>query len=552
MVAEEGPIPRGIGGMLTDPPRYYNYMGNQDPAPYGRDNPLISIPEGNPNKEGFNAIWHDILEPAGIGLGWGGDTWYVYDPWPGEGVYDFDELDNWIERLKGDRNREIGVKFSFVPRWLWSADPAAEEPSGAAGTFFIYLKRGHVLPPADYDKWEELIYQTVYHLNIEKGYNCYFEAWNEPNTKFWAGSQAQYLEMHARTVAAIRRADPNAQIGGPSSAGSNMNWPRALIQYCAENEVPLDYVAWHDYLYHAIQNGNVRSFTEQVQNIRNVLTQYPSLGEVDIHITEWSFMWMPVALPSATFNGAYTLQSMFEMLDSGVHTAYYTGVTGSPSFPDSATTALKMYNSLDPMRIEATISDPESTIRAIGSRNDSKATILVWNYPFDELRVESPKTPAGASGSVRQEYFNLRLQSLRDMVQEELAATPEQVEVNLRSIPPGNYVLDRYLLDSAHLGILLPHIESQNLIIEEDGAANLAFPLEAYGLTMITLESVPFIESWAGYPAVNAFSDIDTGAFLGLVNVRHGDWIFSYRFQSWLYLPETFVSSHGTWSYIFR
>ncbi len=58
-------------------------------------------------------------------------------------------------------------------------------------------------------------------------------------------------------------------------------------------------------------------------------------------------------------------------------------------------------------------------------------------------------------------------------------------------------------------------------------------------------------ELWDIYPK-DEEGNVDTGEFLGWINVEEGDWIWSWRFHSWLYLPESFVEPSGAWSFLPR
>lgn len=165
-----GQINRDIAGIMTDPPKTDAYM-----------NALIKRLKIEGNEQwmkkhinGANAFWLPELNPTFINLGWGGDTWYFFNTWPAEGEYNWEKLDAWIESHIERGASNLSLVLAYVPEWLWTpADDAAEE-SGAAINWFPYLKKGNVRPPADYEKYEEIIYQTVRHLNVEKKKEPFF------------------------------------------------------------------------------------------------------------------------------------------------------------------------------------------------------------------------------------------------------------------------------------------------------------------------------------------------------------------------------------------
>ena len=57
------------------------------------------------------------------------------------------------------------------------------------------------------------------------------------------------------------------------------------------------------------------------------------------------------------------------------------------------------------------------------------------------------------------------------------------------------------------------------------------------------------METWAGYP-VNANGDVNTGTWLGWLNVAHKPWILSYSMNQWLFIDESAVSDSGSWVYV--
>lgn len=59
-------------------------------------------------------------------------------------------------------------------------------------------------------------------------------------------------------------------------------------------------------------------------------------------------------------------------------------------------------------------------------------------------------------------------------------------------------------------------------------------------------------QTWGGYPLANAAMDVNTGDFLGWINVSHGDFVWSYSMDGWIYCPESSVGEGGAWVYVPR
>lgn len=56
-------------------------------------------------------------------------------------------------------------------------------------------------------------------------------------------------------------------------------------------------------------------------------------------------------------------------------------------------------------------------------------------------------------------------------------------------------------------------------------------------------------DTWAGYPVYDEVW-ADTGDFLGWLNIQYDPWIWSPLLHGWMYLPESYVTSGGAWTYL--
>jgi hypothetical protein len=58
-------------------------------------------------------------------------------------------------------------------------------------------------------------------------------------------------------------------------------------------------------------------------------------------------------------------------------------------------------------------------------------------------------------------------------------------------------------------------------------------------------------DTWAGYDIIDG-QFVDTGSFLGFLEISSAPWVYSYDFGGYLYLPEGNVSLSGAWGFIPR
>ena len=137
---------------------------------------------------------------------------------------------------------EIGMKpfveIGFMPKAL------ASTPS----TIFHY--EGHVSMPKDDDRWMDLIRQFAEHLigryGLDEVRQWFFEVWNEPNLRgFFDGTQEDYFHLYEMTARTLKAVEPTLQVGGPATSVNA--WIVPFKKFCADNDVPVDFISTHHY-----------------------------------------------------------------------------------------------------------------------------------------------------------------------------------------------------------------------------------------------------------------------------------------------------------------
>jgi len=178
--------------------------------------------------------------------------------------------------------------------------------------------------PNDYAEWEELIYQVVKHCNQDRKYGI--EQWiltneadiGEPGgVPFKFLTRESYLRYYLHTASAIRRADPQAKIGGPSPANSDSHQVDDLLAAAAEGQVPLDFLSFHGY------NNDPEQHGRMVESMRAKLAKYPSLGQLPTFNDQWNMdLSNPVLNPY--FQPAFILETTLAFHKAGLSgSAYY-------------------------------------------------------------------------------------------------------------------------------------------------------------------------------------------------------------------------------------
>ncbi len=230
--------------------------------------------------------------------------------WGSTGVYHENEagqpIYNWV-LMDGifDTYLERGVRpyveIGFMPKDL-SIKPEPYQHHWRPGAKYDEIYTGWAYPPKDYQRWSELVYQWAKHCVDRYGAaevaSWYWETWNEANIGYWRGTPAEFRRLHDYAVAAVRRALPNARVGGPDTAGSGGQFMRDFLEHCLRGTnyatghrgTPLDFVSFHAKGSPRFLAGHVRmGIANQLRTIDEgfgMIASYPELRNTPIVIGE--------------------------------------------------------------------------------------------------------------------------------------------------------------------------------------------------------------------------------------------------------------------------
>lgn len=197
-------------------------------------------------------------------LKWGSTNVYTEKP-DGTPVFDFTITDRIFDALVAAHVRPL-VEIGFMPEAL-STHPEPYRHTFPKGEIFT----GWSYPPRDEAKWSRLVFTYAAHLRDRYGSQVAgwrWEVWNEPDIPYWHGTAEEYDRLYDVSAAAIRKALPNAKIGGPEATGvSDHSEPflRQFLEHCAhgknaatgETGAPLDFISYHPKGRPKFENGHV-------------------------------------------------------------------------------------------------------------------------------------------------------------------------------------------------------------------------------------------------------------------------------------------------------
>ncbi|SDY28262.1 xylan 1,4-beta-xylosidase [Evansella caseinilytica] len=237
----------------------------------------------------------------------------------------------YIDRIF-DMYLELGIRpfveLGFMPKLL------------ASGEQTIFAWEGNVTPPADYDKWYDLIQATVSHFidryGLEEVLSWPFEVWNEPNlSNFWKdANKEEYFKLYRTTVMAVKDIHPDLQVGGPAICGGSDEWITDFLHFCKNESVPVDFVSRHaytsakphkvtpDYYYQKLFENT--HMLDELKKVKELIDASP-FPHLPFHITEYNTSYSPInPVHDTTLNAAYLARILSEAGDYADSFSYWT------------------------------------------------------------------------------------------------------------------------------------------------------------------------------------------------------------------------------------
>ena len=289
----------GRGQPITPIWTWFGYdEPNYTDKPHGRQllKTLAELGPGPVHVRAHNLLTSGDGTPA---LKWGSTNAYSEDA-NGAPVYSWTILDRLF-----DTYVEAGVapfiQAGFMPEALSTGPPPYRHDFPRTG-----ITTGWAWPPRDYDRWGGLIEAWARHLVERYGMprvkSWPWEIWNEPDGLYWRGTIAEFCRLHDVADAAIRRAIPEAKVGGPHTCGPRdaraAKFLRAFLQHCAAGTnyasgltgTRLDFIGFHAKGRPTIVDGHVRmGINEQLQSIAaglDIVREFPAFDGVPVILGE--------------------------------------------------------------------------------------------------------------------------------------------------------------------------------------------------------------------------------------------------------------------------
>ena len=236
-------------------------------------------------------------------LKWGSTNAYTEDA-AGNPVYDWTITDRIFDAYIERRMKPL-VQIGFMPEAL-SSHPQPYAHHWKPGDNYNDIYTGWAYPPKDYAKWAELVYQWVRHCVEKYGKaeveSWLWEVWNEPNIGYWKGTPEEYHKLYDYSADAVKRALPEARLGGADSTGPANAKAAAFLQdflnhalhgvnyATGKTGAPLDFISFHAKGSPKFVDGNVvMGIENQLRDLAKgfeIVASFPELKDKPVIIGE--------------------------------------------------------------------------------------------------------------------------------------------------------------------------------------------------------------------------------------------------------------------------
>ena len=198
-----------------------------------------------------------------------------------------------------DVNDPASYDFTYTDAYLKNIQDAGTKVFYRLGQSIENgIKKYDIYPPKDYQKWAEICEHIIRHYTEgwADGFKYdieYWEIWNEPNLdadhdawktnpRTWGGSPEEFFKFFKVVADHLNKCFPHLKIGGPAAAGYEP-WVRDFVEFCAANNVKLDFFSWHCY------RQDPQSFVRRANRMHDLLLKN-GYDKTESILNEWNYI----------------------------------------------------------------------------------------------------------------------------------------------------------------------------------------------------------------------------------------------------------------------
>lgn len=334
------------------------------------------VPESRYNRD-LNLINELNTDSLRIDGGLGGDPncGYINDPVGGSAsalTYDWSEVDPWVDNLNSR---------SVTPYFSYGYQPAPLQVGGDWRS-----------KPSSLPAWKGMLDTFANHFDQTDRPVGYHEIWNEPDfgTTFFTGTQSDYFNMYREGVRGIRQGDPDAVVGGLSSA-YRTDWITPFLDYVDTNDLPLDLLSFHQYPGNA--SDEPAAIVSYLNEFKTRLAGRSRFHTTELHLNEYNSY--PINYPQGGTQDKFGLASSLlrdykavlaqpsldkvswaQFMDSGL--GNFSGMVTIDGQRKAVYNAAKIYGEMPADRRSLSITGA-SGVEGLASTDAHRSGVVLWN-----------------------------------------------------------------------------------------------------------------------------------------------------------------------------
>jgi hypothetical protein len=226
--------------------------------------------------------------------------------YPERGRFDWSRLDPYLDAL-ARTGAQIVAALTIKPPPLFPAiDHAIWQPNAV-------------------EEWQQVVFELVRRCSVEKPVVTHWEIGNETDIGEDGGSPylipdpEAYMAFYRMTIAPIRKAFPEAKVGGPAACWVDNEPLPGFVERCRDSGTPLDFISWH--LYH----DDPARHALGVEKAKALLAGFPG-PRPETMVTEWSVGFPPVSVEELAFDtrrAAGVAATLLAFLDAGLDWSFF-------------------------------------------------------------------------------------------------------------------------------------------------------------------------------------------------------------------------------------
>jgi len=252
--------------------------------------------------------------------------------------------------------------------------------------------------PPVFGTWDKTWEVAAKYIKEEK-IRSYYEVLNECDHNAWyKGTWNEYIDIYNHTANALRKGNPDAEVGGLSSGGISRTLGTAklndFLNSVQNNMTPIDFVSYHDYF---------QVYNNDTNILRDELDKRPYYKTVQMHLNEFNVYWpsdVYSETKSDTFMKTYKPVSLafdaFQWLSEHPEITIISWATFIDNFeglgvidfdgnPLATYNALKIYQNMPIDRVRLISNIP--SVKGMASTDSHKSGIVLWNTSKNEQLV---------------------------------------------------------------------------------------------------------------------------------------------------------------------